>query len=220
MCNISASGKIIATSSPPFNAQEKSIQSINVHQSFLTMYISLVPSISVLKGEKREPGPQLSNLWAVTYLYVEFLNDLCMKRLQAKAYFIIGVHSFIRSLLLRMPDALSPSTAFWEKLVGAPPSLTQNLSQGHAQATHSQLFPFGFLLWFPFGVWKGSLGMGLIFRLHFIALVSKLGTLECTEKKRPKSDRWESDFQLNFECVISFLNQSFIHHYSGPFMSP
>lgn len=45
--------------------------------------------------EQQAQDPQFWNLWAVTYLYVQFLNDLCMKLLQAKAPFIVGVQSFI-----------------------------------------------------------------------------------------------------------------------------
>lgn len=74
--------------------------------------ISLVFSLSIVRDWKRGPGPQLPNLWAFISLYVEFL-DLRIKILQAKAHFIIGVHSFICSFLLGMPNALSPSTTRW-----------------------------------------------------------------------------------------------------------
>lgn len=164
--------------------------------------ISLVPSVSILKDGKRVPRPQLLNLWAVTYLYVEFL-DLCMKTFQAKAHFVMGVHSFICSLLLRMLNAFSLSTEFWRNHVWALQSCSTKSKLGATSVLTTLLH----LELYSGPVWQseGQLTCGSHHRLLLTTCVSHLGKVESTEKTQPQSERWDSDFQVNFKWAISVL---------------
>lgn len=205
MCNLSALGKIITSSLPPFNAQKRKYLKYRHSSVVSNNIISLVLSVSVLKDRTRGLGPQLSNLWAVTYLYDEFHNDLGMKILQAKPiplYRCSFIHVFT---VPRVPDALSPGRTFWEKPCLSSPSFRTKSKLGTSSSnwltTHFHMNPPLVLGWHSKA--QFACGSHLQALPYYISFTSRKGRRH--GGKGAKSERWQSDFQFNFKCVMSFL---------------